>query len=101
MYSFKRKVDQWKHDGSKLKDEVTDNVDGMVVEPLNPSLLISEKYILDDKDRKRVINSSNTKVKWKKEDIENIKSQLDVKPIKKKPYNPYSPGKLTPQQQKD
>lgn len=45
----------------------------MVVEPLNPSLLVSEKYILDDKDRKRVINSSNTKVKWKKDDIENIK----------------------------
>ena len=40
------------HDGQKLNDTVTDNVDGMVVEPLNPSHLISEKYILDDKDRK-------------------------------------------------
>lgn len=73
LYSFKRKVDQWMHDGKKLSDTVTDNVDGMVVEPLNPSHLISEKYILDDKDRKRVINSTNTRVKWKKEDIENIK----------------------------
>ena len=59
--------------------------------------MISDKYILDEKDRKRVINSTNTKVKWKPNELEDIKSQLTLKPKKKKPYNPYSPVRLSAQ----
>ncbi len=62
LYSFIRKVkiSQDSSENDLTLDDTAENVDGLLIEPLNPSHTISNKYYIDDKDRLVLLGVLNT-----------------------------------------
>lgn len=61
LYSFLRKMEMMKMEESKMESKVvSDNVDGLLIEPLNPSHSISKKYYVSDEIRKDLLGALNT-----------------------------------------
>ncbi len=53
-------MDLVKQNSSDLEALTVGNVDGLLVEPINPSLSISSKYYLDDVTRLEILGSLRT-----------------------------------------
>lgn len=67
IFSFLHKLNQEAHEhirkGGNPDFTVADNVNGMLVEPLNPSYAISKHYYIDDKTRKDLLGKLDTRYK--------------------------------------
>ncbi len=84
IFSFTRKfhtsVDEFYNPKKRTKDhELEVDVDGMLIEPLNASHLLSRKYYLEDKTRKDVLGTLDTRIRLPNA---KIKDQLNKAMIK-------------------
>lgn len=70
LYSFIRKMEMMDREEAKIKSNiVSDNVDGLLIEPLNASHSISKKYYVSDEIRKDLLGSLNTNYEPNRDEV--------------------------------
>ena len=86
LFSFLHKLSTSEHEYLKKGGEpgylAQDNVDGMLIEPLGPSYAVSNKYYLEDRTRKHILGSLDTRPKLSPE--EKKKAEKGVNELLKK-----------------
>ena len=69
LYSFLRKLDRLNHESKKIDFDTIGNINGLLVEPLNPSHTISKQYYLENKIRKKIMGVLDTRPKFTRAEL--------------------------------
>ena len=73
MYSFLRKLKIDLKDGNKLEMGSLGNINGLLSEPVGPSMALSSKVYMDDQTRQEILGTVDTNPVFKESDLSYMK----------------------------
>ena len=78
IYSFLRKLDRLKNMSKSINFDTIGTINGLLVEPLNPSHTISKKYYLENDIRKKILGVLDTRPKYSKTQLKHAKRFFEL-----------------------